>query len=63
MFSATEFSSNFSAKGKITDRQSYALFFFFEEELNTSSKKYAVVNLSRFIILSVRSVPRLGKLL
>ena len=40
MFSATEFSSNFSAKGKITDRQSYALFFFFEEEeLNTSSKK------------------------
>ena len=27
MFSTTEFSSNFSAKGKITDRQSYALFF------------------------------------
>ena len=38
MFSTTEFSSNFSAKGKITDRQSHALFFF-EEELNTSSKK------------------------
>ena len=38
MFSTTEFSSNFSAKGKITDRQSHALFFF-EEELKHIFKK------------------------